>query len=1027
MAHPSCALLAASLCLLLPLRTLAQDDAGYRAATGMLHRGLFDLAADEFRRFLDSTPNHAKAPHARYGLGVCLARQGRHAEAADALQGLDAAASFEFAPDSSLLRAQCLLLAGDAPAAAAAFHRTLDAFPSFDGAHAAALGLGEANLRMGDRASARAALLRVTSKSPDSPSRPRAELLLALADAADGLDAPAAERLASLRASWPDHDLVARAALAEAHSRQRLGQFDKAESLLARAAADPALAPEAALALARLRRESAKPADALAALDDFTRQWPTSPLDDHVGLERVRVLLDLNKPDDALALLAPLAKRCPRDLADDAEYWTAKALLRRGDPRASAARLADFPLTYADSELVPDAAYDLGVALARADRHADAAAAFAAFLQRHPAHSLKPDALAARASALRAVGDLDGARDACDRFLADRPTHSLARSVALLRADCDLAAGRDRDAADRLKRLLDAAPNADDAPATMLRLGIAQHRLADPRAAETLRAALDRNPPSDLQPAAWTALADISLASEDWSAAHQWLERRLQAADTPEVRLKLGIAAARQGRHAPAIEHLTKALAALSEPWIAARARFERGQSLEALGRDADAKADFEAVAATSDESLHAPALRHLAAIASRQGRHADAAAILSRLPESDASALHDAASSLLAAGRFADAEDALARFIATKPDAKALAEARAERAIAVARQERFDEAMPLLTAAESNDAMLPANLLAAVRADLGWTLSRLGKTDEAASAYSRVLGSTPPPPPAVASHAALELAWIEATRSHWEATLRLLDRANAPPTDCRAVYLRGLCLLRLNRPRDAAHALAPFADSLAACDTRARALLVRAEALSAQNRHAEAAASLTAAINASPDDDTLAAALLALGQAEADAQRWDASRDAFDRYLKRWPDGTAWFQARFGIGWALESAGRHQDAIAAYRAVTASHQGPTAARAQFQIGQCLFALGNFDEASRELLKVDILYAYPEWSAAALYEAARCLLRLDRAAEARQVLASVIDKHPDTRWADLARQRLDEARPDSLPGRAAPK
>ena len=105
---------------------------------------------------------------------------------------------------------------------------------------------------------------------------------------------------------------------------------------------------------------------------------------------------------------------------------------------------------------------------------------------------------------------------------------------------------------------------------------------------------------------------------------------------------------------------------------------------------------------------------------------------------------------------------------------------------------------------------------------------------------------------------------------------------------------------------------------------------------------------------------------------------------------------------------------------MAEYRRVAAGHQGPTAARAQFQIGECLFAQGKHEEAARELLKVDILYAYPEWSAAALYEAGRCLEATGKAADARAQYEQVVQKHGDTRWAKLAGERLS-AKPAAAP------
>ena len=101
---------------------------------------------------------------------------------------------------------------------------------------------------------------------------------------------------------------------------------------------------------------------------------------------------------------------------------------------------------------------------------------------------------------------------------------------------------------------------------------------------------------------------------------------------------------------------------------------------------------------------------------------------------------------------------------------------------------------------------------------------------------------------------------------------------------------------------------------------------------------------------------------------------------------------------------------------------MTERHQGPTAARAQFQIGECLYAMKQYKEAAAELLKVDILYAYPEWSAASLYEAGRCFEEMSDPVKAKRQFEQVVADHGDTEWAKLASQRLETLRNVTLPG-----
>ena len=71
----------------------SQADAGpslrdYYSANGLLNRGLYDLAAAEYRKFLSKHEDHEKAPVARYGLAVSLFRMKQYDAAAQELEPL---------------------------------------------------------------------------------------------------------------------------------------------------------------------------------------------------------------------------------------------------------------------------------------------------------------------------------------------------------------------------------------------------------------------------------------------------------------------------------------------------------------------------------------------------------------------------------------------------------------------------------------------------------------------------------------------------------------------------------------------------------------------------------------------------------------------------------------------------------------------------------------------------------------------------------------------------------------------------
>jgi TolA-binding protein len=298
------------------------------------------------------------------------------------------------------------------------------------------------------------------------------------------------------------------------------------------------------------------------------------------------------------------------------------------------------------------------------------------------------------------------------------------------------------------------------------------------------------------------------------------------------------------------------------------------------------------------------------------------------------------------------------------------------------------------------------------------WCLRETDRTDEAIGIYDRLLAEQ-------AHHdlkatAALELSQLHAAAGRREQAVALLEplaestTVSAGETGVRerALLLLASCHFELGGFEKCAASAAQFTSEFPQSKSIASAHLLAGESLFRLGRHGAAADHFRVISEQFPDDAQAATCLLRLGECCAALSKWDESRKAFEAHRERFPASDLWFQSQFGIGWALENQGELDGAISAYRAVADGHNGPTAARAQFQIGECLFARKNHEEAVRELLKVDILYAYPEWSAAALYEAGRCLEAMSRSSEAKLQFEQVQQRFGDSTWAALAAKRL---------------
>jgi tetratricopeptide (TPR) repeat protein len=156
--------------------------------------------------------------------------------------------------------------------------------------------------------------------------------------------------------------------------------------------------------------------------------------------------------------------------------------------------------------------------------------------------------------------------------------------------------------------------------------------------------------------------------------------------------------------------------------------------------------------------------------------------------------------------------------------------------------------------------------------------------------------------------------------------------------------------------------------------------------------------------------------ALLRLGHAHGQLKQWDQSRQAHEQVVARFGSGPWVHEARYGVGWAWQNQKQYDQAVQAYTPVAANSATELAARAQLQIGLCRLEQKRPGEAVRALLVVPHTYDYPELSAGALCEAARAFLDMKDKDQAEKLLKKVLHDHPQSKWAEVAKERLEALR-----------
>jgi tetratricopeptide (TPR) repeat protein len=269
-------------------------------------------------------------------------------------------------------------------------------------------------------------------------------------------------------------------------------------------------------------------------------------------------------------------------------------------------------------------------------------------------------------------------------------------------------------------------------------------------------------------------------------------------------------------------------------------------------------------------------------------------------------------------------------------------------------------------------------------------------------------------------NHAKLELAEMLSNREEWAPAIQLLTEAleNDLPQELNdQIRLRlGMCKLFKGEPQEGLKQFQAVADSPKSALT-AQGHYYAGECLM-QLKDWEGAVKYLAKFRDHGPFQNLAGvsdrALLRLGHAYTQLKKWPESKQAHELVWQRFASSPWINEARYGAAWALQNQKQFDQAVSLYEQVSANTLEEIAAKAQLQIGLCRFEQKKFPEAAAALMVVPLSYDYPEWSAAALYEAHRVFLEMKNQPQAVLLLQRLVTDYPASTWAKLAQQELEK-------------
>ncbi len=1014
-----------------PLAAENTDDAAAKkllAANSRFQAGMYELAAKHYAEFLQKYRSHEERPAAHYGLAICklhLKDYGQaESHAAEALKHKD----FAQRAEAYILIGQARMAQNNPKGAMDAFAALLKNHPKSSYADLAHLNIIQALIRSDQHAEALKHCQTFLKERKDSGYTAAVLYFQGMCQRSLGQHAHAAKSLLTVADKHPNAPFTLNALLLAGQSLESAGHPDQAVAPYRKMLelAPPNRKADARYSLAMAYRSAGQHAKAIDACQDLLKHHADSPYAPIARLEMGISQLQSDKVSDARKTLAHVVKHHKQQSAD-AHYWLARCDMAERKWKDARDRLE--PLLKNPKQLSrPDAAaFDRAVCTLELGDPAQAAQQFQAFGKDYSKSDYADNATYQQAFALHQAGQHKQALQVAAP-LAKQSKHPLQKPAAEIQAECLFLLGQ-YDQARKAYAELAKSAKGPDADRIQLRRGEAAYRLGQHDDAAKLLAKLASQRNADknaIGRQAMYLLGRLEQARENASEAIQWFTRYLKTDGQDHriaARYYLGAVLRQADRADDAAKQLTEVakLNPDASPLVPF-AWYELADLHYQADRPDDAAGLLDKLLTVKNipAKLHGSAIYLRASIHFDRSDYAKAAQTYAQLlkehpdhPDS-ADAAFQTAESLRLAGEHDKAIARFQAFLKDHPKDPRRGEARRLIGICLDAAGKHDQAVRILAGlAKDKQARSPEALYS-----LAWAHKNAGQRDQAIAPYTQLIEQFGDSPQAIAART--ELGELLYAREKYDEAAKLLAEALAskdisPQARATALYRLAWCHHRLDNPKQALQAFTQFAGKYADHENTPSALYQAALAAQSLRQFSEAEKLLVQLIRTKDVGDLKPFALIKLAESREKLGQFKEALQTYEAYLKEFGKEKFAYLAQYGTGWCLQNLRKYDDARKWYAKLAESDlKVETAAKAQFQIGECFLEENKLPEALAAFYAVSDVYNYPKWTANALYEAGRVLEKMDRTDQAIAEYKRVAEKFKDQKIAAAAKKRLAE-------------
>ncbi|MBL9093192.1 MAG: tetratricopeptide repeat protein [Planctomycetaceae bacterium] len=1022
---------------------LAQDAPGVNAgaanqqfnvAGGFHNRQAWDLAAEEWAKFLKDFPADPRAAAARFYLGQCQLQLKQFDKAAATLKPLIAARpKLEQMPVAQLslgIAEFNLAQQGDEKQFAAA-EQTLSAAlrDHSDGKHVpqTVYYLAESLYAQGKLEQAEPLYRRVVTEFSDNVLAPDALYSLGVTLEELKRGEAALDAYAKFVDLFPKHALRTEVNVRRADLIAAAGDYAAAETLFSAAAADAdyADADYALLRRAGCLFEQKQFAAAAAVYEQLAERFPKSKYREDARFSAGRAHYFAGQYDQSAFQLAPLA-RGNGDRAAEAAHWSARALLKTGKPAAAEKLLAGLSKeTLAARNYAAQLALDAADALYdQADRRADALKAYKQLIVDFPGDQLAAQALYLASLTALELGCNDEARKHAEAYLKSNSDGKLRAEVLFILGEAALRSGDNKQAAFTYDELLKSDGEHADRSKWLVRRSYALSGMGDhkavvaslaPAVADMSGSAL-RAEAYQLLGVARQALKDYSGAVVDLSASLK-LDAKRSGAD--EVLWTLAESQRLAGDLPAAQASFERLATEYPQSKLLDSALYRRGEAAYAAGDLAGAEVAYRRIVAEYPQSQFAPYARFgLAWTALGKKDPAGAVAAVDGLLKSKGPA------ELETQGRYARALafEQLGKFQPAIDDLQVYLKAKApggERSEAMYRLGRCQVGMN-----RNEDAL--ATFEALLKADsgyegapkvlyeIGWIHKKAERPADSAKAFAKLAKQYSSSPLAAEAlfHVGEEAYGRQDYQTAIDAFYDAREKADSPELEEKSAYNLGLTYFHKGDFAKAEQWFHFEIEKFPKGSLAQNAQFRKAEAQFKQKKYREALAEFKL-VRAPGDGDFLSLAALRIGQCAAQLDDWQSAEASLSEAVQKFSSSPHAAEINYELAWAKQNLGRVDEALKLYELVTEQSQDVVAARARFMIGEIYFERKDHNEAVRHFFRAAVGYDFPEWQARAHFEAGRCFEVMGKLDQAKKSYQEVVDKFGRFEEGPLAKKRLE--------------